>query len=274
MALVTLCLSLITFELSKYGFKSQFAELQSVLVYRDSCATLTGKHNDKLVFATQTETMARELLGLLCKNQTVSQQFGTVEANWMPDEAEMLEYVGEGKADLVMVKQNFMVAFQSDVVYAYDEIATYTDYSAFFIGLKEKPQLNKEYLLGKRIGILDYASSRSGHIAPLALLKSLDLDEHQVQLIFAQNHQELRTLLESGHVDIISSYWSEDDNSRFNSAYKTSLLSAISGSKWYLQEANRNIALKCAIQAELQNIAADKTGYYSQLILKSPCSEQ
>ena len=273
MALITLCLCGVTFELCKFAYRSTFEQLPSLLVYSDTCTTRTGKHTDKLVFATQTEAMARELLALLCDNSTVSQQFGAVEANWMPDAPEMLEYVGEGKADLVLVKENFMLAFQSDVVYEYEEIASYSDYSAFFIGLKEKPLLSKEYLLGKRIGLLDYASSRSGHIAPLALLKSLDLDERQVQLVYSKNHEELRAQLESGSVDIISSYWSEEDKIRFNSAYTTSLMSAISGSKWYLQEANRNIALKCAIQDELAHIAADETGYYSQLILKSPCSE-
>lgn len=272
MLLIVLLLVAITYEFGKYTFSTKFEPIPNILRFQDSCHTVSGKHTDKLVLAVQTERMAKSLLERLCNNKLVSQQFGEVEANWMPNERQMLVYVGKGQVDLVLIKDNFIHAFQSDVVYGYQQIASYKDYSAFFIALKEKPELNKEYLLGKKIGLLDYASSRSGHIAPMSLFKQLDIDKSQVQIVYAKSHMDLRNILENGSVDIISSYWSVEDEKRFLNEYKTPLMSSISGSKWYLREADKNTALKCAIQKELNELAALDTGYYSNINLINPCS--
>lgn len=273
LVLVALLLLGITFEISRNAFQLNTTTLPSVLNFKDSCNTTAGKNSDALVITVQIEHMAKELMKALCNNETVSKQFGEVHAHWMPNEREMLDFVGKGLVDLVLVKDNFIHAFNSDEVYGYKEVASYNKYSAFFIGLREKPELEKEYLLGKRIGILDYASSRSGHIAPMMLFKQLDLDEKQINLVYAKNHQQLRQLLESGSVDIISTYWSETDESRFNREYRTALLSEIEGSKWYLKEAEKNTALKCAIQQELSHLAEQNRGYYKHLTITNPCSQ-
>ena len=269
--LVALLLAVVTYEFGKLNFSPKFEHIPSILRFQDSCSPDNAKHADKLVFTVQTEIMASALLDKLCANKLVTQQFGKVEANWMPNERQLLVYVGKGQMDLVLIKDNFIQAFNSDIVHGYQEIASYKDYSAYFIGLKEKPSLNKEYLLGKRIGLLDYASSRSGHIAPMSLFKRLDIDEEQVQIIYAKSHQDLRTLLENGSVDMISSYWSENDNERFLKEYTAPLMSEISGSKWYLREADKNTALKCAIQEELLLLAASESGYYANIELSNTC---
>lgn len=269
--LITLVLAGLTFEISRNAFPLKIEVIPTVLSFRDNCSTISGKNNDALVLTVQIEQMAKELMTSLCNNSTVSKQFGEVRAHWMPNEREMLDFVGKGLVDLVLIKDNFIHAFNSDEVYGYEEIASYSKYAAFFIGLREKPILNKEYLLGKRIGILDYASSRSGHIAPMTLFKELDLDENQVQLVYGKSHQQLRWFLENGSVDIISTYWSDADEERFNSEYRTALVSEIEGSKWYLKEADKNTALKCAIQEELSKLAQQNKGYYRQLTVTGPC---
>lgn len=273
LALIALVFVGVTYEISRNAFPLKIKAIPGVLSFNDTCKTTAGKNKDALVVTVQIESMARVLMALLCKNPTVSKQFGEVRAHWMPNEREMLDFVGKGLVDLALVKDNFINAFNSDEVYGYKEVAGYNTYSAFFIGLREKPQLNKEYLLGKRIGILDYASSRSGHIAPMKLFKDLDLDEQQINLVYAKTHQQLRQLLESGSVDIISSYWSDNDEQRFNIEYRTDLLAEIEGSKWYMKEADKNTALKCAIQQELALLAKQDQGYYRHLTLTQPCSE-
>lgn len=272
LALMALVFVGVTFEVSRNAFPLKINVIPGVLSFKDSCKTKAGKNKDALVVTVQIENMARELMTQLCANETVSKQFGEVRAHWMPNEREMLDFVGKGLVDLALVKDNFINAFNSDEVYGYKEVAGYKRYSAFFIGLREKPELNKEYLLGKRIGILDYASSRSGHIAPMKLLKDLDLDKQQINLVYAKNHQQLRQLLESGSVDIISSYWSDADEQRFNIEYRTALLAEIEGNKWYMKEADKNTALKCAIQQELALLAKQDRGYYRHLTLTQPCT--
>lgn len=273
LALIALLLLGLAFTISKKSYQSEFADIPEVLKFADSCETLSGKHPDTLVIAVQRRNMAIDILNSLCSNKLVSQQFGNVKVHWHTNEKEMLEFVGQGQVDLILIKDNFIRAFNSDIAYGYEEIASYKDYSAFLIGHKEKPLLEKEYLLGKRIGLLDYASSRSGHIAPMTLFKELGLTGNQVNIIYAKSHQQLRHLLETGKVDIISSYWGEEDNNRLTIDYRTPLISSISGSKWYMKAAKKNPALKCALQQELGVNAQSQSGYYHQISMSNHCED-
>lgn len=245
--------------------------IPSLLSFESRCKTVSGTHIDKLTIVTYDENMALKVMQALCENKQVAKQYGEVIAYWQPDEREMFEYVGQGTADLILIKDNFIKAFDSDVTYGYQEIAAYSDYAAYLIANKEKPQLSKEYLLGKRIGILDYPSSRSGHIAPMRLFKQLGLEKHHIQISYAKSHQQLRTFLSQGNVDIISTYWSDSDNELFSINYRTPLQNEISGSKWYLKAARSNTDLTCSIQEILLGIKQDFEGYYGRLTLSSPC---
>lgn len=246
-------------------------DIPKVLNFEANCQTLSGQHVDSLTLVAYGEVMTRKVMNALCNDPSIAKQFGSVHAYWQPDEKEMFEFVGQGTADLILIKDNFVRAFNSDMTYGYQEIAAYRDYAAYLIGSKEKPQLSKEYLLGKRIGVLDYPSSRSGHIAPMRLLKQLGLTSDQVQLNYAKSHEQLRKLLSKGEVDIISSFWSQEDEEKFHASYRTPLEEQISGSKWYLKAASKNVELRCAVQALLHNLKNDYEGYYSNLIVETPC---
>ena len=274
LGLIALLLVALAFAISQKSYHANFADIPQVLQFQDSCETLSGKHPDTLVIAVQRVRMATDIMTALCNNKLVAQQFGQVKAHWHTNEKEMLEFVGQGQVDLILIKDNFIRAFNSDIAYGYEEIASYQDYSAFFIGNKEKPLLNKEYLLGKRIGLLDYASSRSGHIAPMTLFKQLGLTGNQIDIVYAKSHQQLRHLLETGKVDMISSYWGEEDNERLTIDYRTPLKSEISGSKWYMKAARKNPALMCELQQELVRNAKAQSGYYQQITLSDNCNKK
>ncbi len=265
---------LLTFIFTRLSFSGNLITVPQILQFDDSCQTETGRHADELTIVAYSEGMARNVMNQLCTNDAVNKQFGKVNAFWQPDEREMFEFVGQGSADLILIKDNFIRAFDSDITYGYREIAAYGDYNAYLIGGKEKPRLEKEYLLGKRIGILDYPSSRSGHIAPMRLFKQLGLTKNQVELNYAKSHTQLRTLLATGQVDMISSFWAETDNEMFSPSYRTPLQDQISGSKWYLKAADKNPELKCSIQALLVAMKQDYEGYYSDISLISPCENQ
>ena len=135
--LVAVLLTVVAFGIGRHSFSSNFEHIPNILQFQDSCLTLSGKHTDELIIAVQTRRMAKSLMSSLCANKNVSQQFGKVIANWMPNERQMLAYVGKGKVDLVLIKDDFIQAFRSDVVYGYEQIASYKDYSAYFIALKD-----------------------------------------------------------------------------------------------------------------------------------------
>lgn len=261
----------LTLIFTRLSFTGDVIAVPRILEFDAQCETVSGRHSDELTIVTYSQQMAKSVMSALCEDKQVNKQFGKVKAYWQPDEKQMFEFVGQGSADLVMIKDNFIRAFDSDITYGYREIAAYGDYNAYLIGGKEKPELTKEYLLGKRIGILDYPSSRSGHIAPMRLLKNLGLTKNQVNLNYAKSHSQLRNLLSTGQVDMISSFWSEKDNDLFSATYRTALEDSISGSKWYLKSAEKNPELKCSVQRLLQQMKEDYDGYYGNLTLIDAC---
>jgi phosphonate transport system substrate-binding protein len=232
------------------------------------CETHSIKNTDIFVAFITDQAMANKLLSALCENDVINRQYGKVEVHWSHNEQNIIQYVGKGIADLALVKENVMLAFAAQVTHGYQVVAKYQDYSTYLISLKEKPQLNKQYLWGKKLGLLDYPSSRSGHIVPKGMLHELGILDENMEIIYVNSHDALRDLLASGKVDIISSFWKAQDEKRFSANYITPIKSKISGSKWYLKMATENTDLLCDIQKSLLNLATQtQSEYYSQLLI-------
>lgn len=247
------------------------SSIPRLLELESQCTTQSGTHPDNLVLFTYTEYRAKTVMQALCEHPEISKQFGTITAYWQADEREVVQLIGKGIVDLALVKDNFVKALQSDLTYGYEVVGAYEDYSAYFISLKEKPWLTKEYLLGKRIGLLDYPTSRSGHIIPMRMFKDLGLTRDQINIVYAKSHSELRKFLSNGNVDIISSYWQKKDEERFSKNYITPLQDDISGSKWYLKLKERNTELRCSVQDILKDLTEKQQGYYQNLTILNPC---
>ena len=144
---------------------------------------------------------------------------------------------------------------------------------AFFIALRERPQLSKEYLLGKSIGLLDYPSSRSGHIVPKTVIQNIGLSDSNVNIVYYSSHQELRRALLAGEIDIISSYWAEEGSENFSRNYATPLQEDVSGMQWYLKMLTQNTDLFCAMQTVVNEIAmSHPRPYYKTITLEEGCN--
>ena len=243
-------------------------DLSNLISESLSCQTKSVKNSDVFVVFITDQGMASKLLSSLCSNQTINRQYGEVSIQWSHNEQEIIQYVGKGIADLALVKENVMLAFAVETTYRYQTIAQYQDYSTYLISLKEKPVLTKQYLWGKRLGLLDYPSSRSGHIVPKGLMNDLGISEANMEIVYVNSHEALRDLLAAGKVDIISSFWKDEDEQRFSANYITPIKTKVSGSKWYLKMETRNTDLICEIQNTLLRLSTEtQSDYYSQLQL-------
>ena len=243
-------------------------QLSNLISESEVCDTHSVKNSDVFVAFITDKAMANKLLLALCENEVINRQFGKVEVHWSHNEQSIIQYVGKGIADLALVKENVMLAFASQATHGYQVLAKYQDYSTYLISLKEKPQLNKQYLWGKKLGLLDYPSSRSGHIVPKGMLHELGILDENMDIIYVNSHEALRDLLASGKVDIISSFWKVQDEKRFSANYITPVQTKISGSKWYLKMATENTDLLCDIQKSLLRLASQtQSEYYSQLLI-------
>lgn len=237
-----------------------------------SCETpLAGNAHRFSVYVTDSR-IAQLATEKICNNTVIKRQYGEVRVIIGQSDYDTFRYINHGVVDLALVKKNVVDAFAADEIYGLTPVASHPDYGAYFISLREKPKLEKEYLLGKTIGLLDYPSSRSGHIVPKTVLQRLSLSDNNVDIAYYSSHQELRRALLAGEVDIISSYWAKDDESRLSKNYITPLMLQVSGLQWYLKMQTQNTDLFCAMQTVIHDIAmAHPRPYYKNIELEEGC---
>jgi hypothetical protein len=237
-----------------------------------SCSTGSNGNQDVFYVYVTDARIAKMASERLCDDATIKRQYGDVKVIVGQSDYDTFRYVNYGVVDLALVKRNVVDAFGADQIYGFTPIASHPNYSAYFIALREKPRLNKEYLLGKRIGLLDYPSSRSGHILPKTVLQKLGLTNSNVDIVYYNSHQDLRRALLAGEVDIISSYWAEEDDKKLSRNYAVPLQESVSGMQWFLKMETENTDLFCATQAVVHKLAVDHPRpYYKTIILEEGC---
>lgn len=259
-----LCVAAV-FALGRSQGRAPDLSASSLISLSSHCLVPDAVNQDVFVVHVPDEQLAPPLLDTLCRNPVIARQFGKVEVVWGYRIGDALEFLGKGLADLVLTNENIMQALMAEPTYNYKAILHYPAYSAFLISNKEKPELNKAYFIGKRLGLLTSPTSRSGNILPKHLLSSLGLDIDTLDIRYASSHAELRNLLASGEVDLISTYWQEEDMKNFSRNYITAISEDISGGRWYLKLAQRNTDLLCAVQQDLMLLSETLSGYYREV---------
>ena len=155
---------------------------------------------------------------------------------------------------------------------AYKTLATYPSYTSNLIAV-DNIELSRRGLAGKRIGLLEDQSSRSGHLVPISVFRSLGLAPADYMAVLANNHQELRTLLAAGEVDVIASYWGEKDKRNYVDWLSVEIGANITGAAWYLKPDLYGSPFSCIFQRILI-ASAEKTAnnYFQQVeIVANDC---
>ena len=252
---------------------NNFPEVPPLTGQTLSCATeLQGNKDVFSVYVTD-HGIAQMALDRLCSNKIIKRQYGEVRIVIGQSDYDTFRYINHGVVDLALIKKNVVEAFGADEIYGLTRIAAHPNYSAYFISLREKPVLDKEYLLGKRFGLLDYPSSRSGHIVPKTVMQELGLSANNVDINYYSSHKELRRALLAGEVDIISSYWAVEVNESLSKNYAMPLQETVSGMQWFLKMQTKNTDLFCAMQQVVKDISdSHPRPYYKTLILEEGCA--
>lgn len=259
----------------KVSVKSDEINFPELIKTSTQCYTTASENRNQLIVFTPSQSVAEKLTESLCLDTVVTKQYGSVKGYWGDSTTESFDFVGKGIADLVLAKNNIMDAFNAELTYNYQSVVGFSDYTAFFISSKEKPRLTKQYFLDKRIGLLDYPTSRSGHILPKKMFKDLNINLANLDITYASSHSELRDLLANGQVDIIASFWKESDAARFSKNYITPLSNKISGSRWYLKMQQNNTDLLCAVQRHILDMSKEQTlSYYKEAQSYWDCSSE
>lgn len=269
-----LLLSLIgTWSLPHRLVNSDLNKLLPVSSYSYTCKFPSAVNDAVFRVHVPVQGIASRLQSALCDNEVLAKQFGAVEVYWGGSLAEQIEFLAKGIADLILSKDNIMDAMMAESTQNYMPLIGYPSYTAFFISSREKPKIEKAYFLDKKIGLVDYPTSRSGHILPKQVFKQLDIDVSALSIVYASSHSALRDLLSKGEVDIIASYWQEHDQLRFSKNYITPIADNVSGSKWYIKMSDENTDLACSLQNSVNDVVNDmQSNYFHSLKHYWQCS--
>lgn len=269
---IVLLISCASFAIGFFTKKVKIISIPPLIEQNSACKSPLSDNPDTFDVYVTEGRIGYLVLGALCNNVVVKRQYGNVNLIVGRSDYDTFRYINHGIADLALVKTNIVDAFAAELTQDLKTVASYPDYSAYFIALKEKPELSKEYLLAKRIGLLDYPSSRSGHIVPKSVLRSLGLSNENTTIKYYNTHKELRDMLRAGEVDIISSYWDNADEKLLSSNYITPLEQGVSGSRWYMKNPTRNSDLRCALHDILKDVSLQHPKpYYHKLTLEDKC---
>ncbi|KZN61117.1 hypothetical protein N473_22510 [Pseudoalteromonas luteoviolacea CPMOR-1] len=250
------------FYLAKQLNSPSVVVLPNLLEKHIQCQTRSVSNSQSFNVHVPVKKLADTLAPKLCSDPVLAKQYGLVNIYWSGNLAEQIDFIAKGLADLTLSKDNVMKALMAESTYSYRSVIGYPEYTAFFISNREKPKLEKAYFLDKKIGLLDYPTSRSGHILPKQTFKSLDIDIDALNIQYVTSHEILREKLSSGELDIIATYWNEEDEAYFSKNYITPTGSNISGSKWYLKMVNDNTELACSLQGLLHQVIKDTGSSY------------
>lgn len=150
----------------------------------------------------------------------------------------------------------------------YRRISYYPPYKAVLIARDATPSLTREYLETRKIGLLSDSKSRSGHRVPMRVFRKMGLDPQALRIIEYPNHEELRRALERGDVDVISSYWTAELQTRFPGGYFKQIGDVGEGLNWFLaKNVFDNKSERCAVMDALEQISdvSERDSYFTQL---------
>jgi hypothetical protein len=241
-------------------------ELTLFIKVNHQCAEPISQNKNIFHLYLPDEQLANELKPYFCSNPVVAKQYGQVYLHWGYNLSDEFDFIGKGQADLILTKKDLMTASKGEYVFNYTTLLAYSNYTAYFISLNEKPLLEKEYLIDKRIGLLDYPSSQSGYILPRQLFKKLKINVDNLAITLANSHNDLRDLLAQGKVDLIASYWKKGDMGRFLQNYITAISDNVTGSRWYFKKETQNTELMCAIEDIIKAHSNEQNSpYYKEI---------
>ncbi len=215
------------------------------------------------------------LANILCLQ--LSAKVSQVAVSWQLDSTDIQNRVKQGQFDLVMGRVHLLESFSTSHLQDYIPIAKYPGYTASLITLGAlAPQLNLEYLVEKRIGILKSDKSLSGRNIPIKAIRQAGIDMKELQITEVSSHSELRSKLFNNELDVIASYWDDNDLVKHPKMQHLKLREHTEGSKWYLLSGWNKETYRCDIENALIQSGTESDNPFLRLVYptEDSCRDQ
>jgi hypothetical protein len=213
----------------------------------------------------------KQLVDSLCDDARVSKRVDSIRGQWQHENITSLKLLQTRAFDLLAGKSSNIERSEVQGIAGYEAIAKYRTYPSYLInGTSSPPALTTQYLAGKRIGLREYAGSRSGRIVPLQALIKSGINFDLIEIKYYQSHGALRDALSSGEVDLIGTYWDDEDSKKFNPLGRLLLEEDTSPTTWYLVPSDTDTM--CAVVDALKRLAkSSKPDYFRDIDFLVDC---
>ena len=209
----------------------------------------------------------------LCDDVRMKQRFSSIKGQWQHNNIHKLSMLRD-PYNLLIAKPSYINTQDVLASVSYSPLASYQPYTSYFINNSGEPiELTDKYFHQKKVGLLINHKSFSGFIIPMNAIKQAGIDSNLINFIYYKNHQDLRTALSKGEVDLIGSYWAVEYDSKINPKGSLLLRDGIEPSTWYLVDSDDEI--KCAIiKAIGLQLKNENDPYFKNLTYHTQCKTE
>ena len=183
----------------------------------------------------------------ICEWPQIKRRYGQVIYYWALDDIDFTVLLRSGDVALAYGRPH---QFDDKIVaktIGYTRIVSFPSYTWAFIET-QKLNLNEAKSFAElQIGLLKGEKSRSGYLEPLTRLRQLGLRLKDLRVKYFASHNDLRTALMNGEVDVIGSYWNDELQQRFPQAI-AHFGGGVSGTAWYAQTNFLSTNVACEFQ--------------------------
>lgn len=215
--------------------------------------------------------VGKELCSGLSENSALGGLYSSVKTEWSIRTEVLSRLIFQRHFALLQLRPDEASEAGGTFSEDYRRISYYSPYKVFLINREGPPEINDEYLSTRRIGLLRNTKSRSGYRVPMQLFRDLGLELQQLQLKYYSSHEELRLALETGDVDVISSYWDSSEKEKFPNWHRLEVGGVSEGLNWYVnKEVYADIDARCAVVNTLERVE-ERSGnpYFAKLSFTS-----
>jgi len=203
---------------------------------------------DTLSILLVSSALAEDIAQELCAAAAVRQHFSRVLISWKPrTKLGAADLIGE-RYDVIWNRRHFLQGLMPEFDQHYDTLLHYDNYAVYWMSTNSQPVLSQEYFSGKRIGLLNDASSHTLHIIPLTSLRGLAAD-HDV--IYFDDPDALFDSFYRGDIDLVTGGFGFQTPT---TVYRTIIDDSATAATLFIRRRLEDPALRCELVNALDRL--------------------
>lgn len=223
------------------------------------------------------DAVYKENLGLMdswCHASEIGQHFGAIELRSVHRDHIDLRQLYESRYDLILAKPELIAGLgrAGSRGAEYELLAHYPDYGSQLVSLQGRPELSRDWLQGRRLGLLDDPNSVSAYQIPMAALRRAGLEDVPT-FVYFRSYRQLYAALFEGEIDVIPALLSEEGpDSRLQLPPGLVLEETIPGPAWFIRRELLGKREHCDLLAALVRLGPDaEIDYFRHLRVVRSC---